>query len=116
MRHRDFVERVWVKIRMEKGVRRIHTATKLPVSKEQTKHLVRAIFEELARVLASGQTVSIPGFGKFSVKRHAAGTMVYHPKTRERIPRRCDRMKSVRFKSSATLLDNVNGVKAATER
>ena len=115
MRHNVFVEGVWVKIRMEKGVRRIHTATKLPVSKEQTKHLVRAIFEELAEVLVSGQTVNIPGFGKFSVKRHASGSMVCHPKTRERIPRRSDRMKSVRFKSSATLLDNVNGVKVATE-
>lgn len=114
MRHRDFVERVWVKIRMEKGVRRIHTVTKLPVSKEQTSHLVRAIFEALTETLESGQNVMIPGFGKFTLKRYPDGSLVLHPKTRERVPRRAERMKSVRFKPSTSLLDNVNGVKVAT--
>lgn len=114
MRHRDFVERVWVKIRMEKGVRRIHTVTKLPVSKEQTRHLVRAMFETLTEILENGHTVLIPGFGKFIVKRYPDGSLILHPKTRERIPRRPERMKSVRFKPSTSLLDNVNGVKVAT--
>ncbi len=115
MRHRDFVERVWVKIRMEKGVRRIHTATRLPVSKEQTGHLIRAMFETLTEVLKNGQPVLIPGFGKFTVKRFPDGSMIQHPRTKERIPRRSERMKSVRFKPSASLLDNVNDVKATTE-
>ncbi len=115
MRHRDFVERIWVKIRMEKEVRRIHTATKLPVSKEQTFQLVRAIFETLAETLEDGHVVHIPGFGKFSIKRHPDGTMVFHPRTRERVPRRPDRMKGVRFKPSRTLLNAVNGNKVTVE-
>jgi len=108
MRHGDFIERVWVKIRMEKGVRRIHTATKLPVSKEQTGHLVRAIFETVAESLESGQSVSIPGFGKFLVRCYPDGSFIIHPRTRERVPRRPDRMKAVRFKSATALLDTVN--------
>lgn len=115
MHHRDFVERVWVKIRMEKGVRRIYTATKLPVSKEQTSHLIRAIFETVAETLESGQSVHIPGFGKFSIKRHPDGSLIFHPQTKERIPRRPERMKAVRFRASTSLLDSVNGCKVATE-
>lgn len=114
MRHRDFVDRFWVKIRMEKGVRHIHTATKLPVSKEQASHLIRATFETLAEVLESGQDVFIPGFGKFTVKRFPDGSMILNPKTKERVPRRPNRMKTIRFKSSASLLDTVNGNKPPT--
>lgn len=108
MNHRDFVERVWVTIRMEKGVRRIHTATKLPVSKQQTAELVKTIFTELAAVLESGQEITIPGFGKFSIKRHADGSLIYDPRQKVKVPRRPDRMKSIRFKPSSVLLTTVN--------
>lgn len=115
MRHQDFVERVWIKIRMEKGVRRIHTATKLPVSRKQTYYLIRTIFEAIAETLENGQTVHIPGFGKFTVKRHADGSFVFNPKKKVRIPRRADRMKTVKFRPSRTLLNVTNGLKVAVE-
>lgn len=108
MHHRDFVDRVWVKIRMEKGVRRIHTATRLPVSKQQTSELIKSIFETLSETLESGQIVLIPGFGKFSLKQYPKGSLVTHPKTREKVPRRPDRMRTVRFKPSSVLLNTVN--------
>ena len=42
------------------------------VSKQQSKALVEAIFEQIKKSLASGDDVLISGFGKFSVKEKAA--------------------------------------------
>lgn len=104
----DFVDRTWVKIRMEKGVRRIHTATKLPVSKDQTGELIKSVFEVVAEILEEGQTVHIPGFGKFTPKQQAPGSEIYDPRKKVKVPRRPDRMRSVRFKASKVLLDHIN--------
>ena len=75
------------------------------ITKKDATEIVDAVFNTVKDELASGKTVDIAGFGKFSVKESAARSGV-NPATGEKIEIAASNR--VVFKVSKTLKDCVN--------
>ncbi len=59
-------------------------AAKSDISRKNAEETLGLIFDTLAEVMVSGQSVAIPGFGKFSVTTRKARTGM-NPQTKEKI-------------------------------
>ena len=81
----------------------IHEQVELSVGK--TEEVIGATFDQIGEHLHAGQTVSIHGFGKFSVKTRAARTG-RNPLTGEAIE--IAECRVAAFKSAKGLKDRVN--------
>lgn len=79
---------------------------KLGTTKKATGEVVDTIVEVITETVASGEEVSITGFGKFSVSERAAREG-RNPATGETI--KIAASKAPKFKASKTLKDAVNG-------
>jgi DNA-binding protein HU-beta len=75
------------------------------MSKKQAGELVDHVFECLGKHLASGERVSIPDFGTFSLSERAAREG-RNPKTGAMI--KIDAARAVRFKPGKALKESVN--------
>lgn len=93
---------------MEKRIPRRRGRSKLLITKTQAALLMKSIFTTIAEALERGEPVSIARFGKFFVRKLPAGTKIVHPRTKEIVHRRPDRLRTVRFRPSRALLDRVN--------
>lgn len=103
MRKQDLVDDIWVKIRMGNGKQ-----TRLPATKSQTTKLVAAVFNTVAEALAHGESVSLPGFGKFQIKQYPKGSEVFSPWKKTKVPRRPDRLRTVKFRPFGALVRQLN--------
>lgn len=75
------------------------------VSKKQGEDAVRAVFDAIKEHLENGDSVQIPGFGRFSISERAARTG-RNPATGETI--QIAASKNVRFKAGKDLKEAVN--------
>ena len=76
------------------------------LSKQQSKALVDALFEQIKESLESGEDVLVSGFGKFSV-RTKAPRRGRNPSTGEDMT--LDARRIVMFRGSPVLRDKMNG-------
>lgn len=76
------------------------------MTKKQGDDAVRAVFDAIAKYLESGDSVQIPGFGRFSISERAARAG-RNPATGETI--QIAASKNVRFKAGKDLKEKVNG-------
>lgn len=81
-------------------------AGKCNYTMKDTEHVIEALFEVIGDVVAAGEDVSIPGFGKFELKNRAART-VRHPINGE--PLKIPESKAFGFSVSSTLKRKVRG-------
>lgn len=106
MNKKDLVEDFWVRVRMNgrsaKSRRRPH------ISRPQADAILNAVFQTIGEALERGEEVPIPRFGKFSIKKFEDGATVINPLTRERVARRPDQMRTIRFKPSQVMVRRVN--------
>jgi len=74
-------------------------------SQTDADNSVKAVFAAITEALGSGDTISIPGFGSFSIRERAARTG-RNPQTGK--PIQISASKAVKFKAGKTLKDVVN--------
>ncbi|MCC8114055.1 MAG: HU family DNA-binding protein [Bacteroidales bacterium] len=79
-------------------------AEKAKLSKADAKNAIDAAVEAISEALASGDKVSIVGFGTFAVAEKPARTG-FNPRTKE--PIQIDARKSIKFKPAAALADKI---------
>ncbi|MCD8387354.1 MAG: HU family DNA-binding protein [Bacteroidales bacterium] len=79
-------------------------AEKAKLSKADAKNALDAAVEAISEALASGDKVSIVGFGTFAVAEKPARTG-FNPRTKE--PIQIDARKSIKFKPAAALADKI---------
>lgn len=104
MTKQELAEEFWSAYRMLAGPR----SRRAPISRTQARAIVDTVLGTVSEVLESGEAIVIPRFGKFFVKHHPEGSMVMDIRTKMKIPRPPDRMKTVRFKPSRQLVERVN--------
>ena len=79
-------------------------AEKANISKKQAETELAFIFDTLAEALAQGDSVAIPGFGKFSVSMRKARTGI-NPQTKQKI--QIPETKAPSFSAALALKDAV---------
>ncbi len=104
MTKQELVEKFWGTYRMLEGPR----SRRAPISRTQAGAIVDTVLDTVRETLEGGEDIVIPRFGKFFVKQHPEGSMVMDIKSKAKIPRPPDRMKTVRFKPSRQLVERVN--------
>ncbi|NDY89780.1 HU family DNA-binding protein [Ideonella sp. TBM-1] len=82
-----------------------HLARQADLSKLSATRALEAVLEGITQALARGESVSIPGFGSFSLSQREAGTG-RNPRTGE--PVAIEAAKLPRFKAGKGLKDAVN--------
>ena len=80
-------------------------ATRANISKSDAGDAVDAVFDSIASALANGESVSLIGFGTFSISNRAARTG-RNPRTGETIQIAASR--AAKFKAGKALKDAVN--------
>lgn len=80
-------------------------AQKSGLNKTQSTEALNAFMETVGEALEKGDTISLVGFGTFSVKERAARTG-HNPKTREKIEIAASKVPS--FKAGKGLKDRLN--------
>lgn len=79
-------------------------AEKSNISKKQAEEDLALIFDTLAELLANGEAIAIPGFGKFSVTTRKARTGI-NPQTKQKI--QIPESKAPSFSAALALKDAV---------
>lgn len=80
-------------------------AEEIGLSKLEADRAVRLVFESIEAALMEGEEVSVPGFGKFSIKERAA-RVGHNPQTGEKIKIKAKTVAA--FKPSSKLTENLN--------
>lgn len=114
MTKKELVENVWVTVRMEKGIRESRTHRKLPITRTQTRVIVDTVLSNIGEALERGEEITLPRFGRFYVKVHPEGSMVMDISTGKKVPRSPDRMRTLRFKPSHTIVERINQASTVT--
>ncbi|MBI3588883.1 MAG: HU family DNA-binding protein [Candidatus Liptonbacteria bacterium] len=111
MNKQELVESFWMTFRMGG---RSGTSRRLPITRTQAGEIVNTVLSTISEALENDQEVRIPRFGGFVIKRYPEGAMVMDIKSRQKVLRPSNRMKTVRFKPSQQLVERVNaGVSAS---
>lgn len=74
------------------------------ISKAESMEIVKDIFEEISEQLAQGNSVNIPGFGKFEIKERSSREGI-NPATGEKIE--ISESKTPSFKAAKALKERI---------